>query len=102
VAFIGEGAFSMNKLTSVTIGNGVITIGVEAFSGNQLTGVTIPNNVIFIRDRAFQKNQLTSVTIGAHVKIESDSFSKEFFDFYNEQGQRAGTYTFSNGEWSVK
>jgi len=103
VTSIGRYAFKDNQLmTGVTIPNSVTSIGTAAFLGNRLTSVTIPNSVTSIGGFAFQLNQLTSVTIGANVKIESDSFSKEFFDFYNAQGQRAGTYTFSNGEWDVK
>jgi hypothetical protein len=54
-------------LTSVTIPNGVTTIGVNAFWGCGLTSVTIPNSVTTIGDSAFMYNQLTTVTIPDNV-----------------------------------
>jgi len=102
VTSIGRGVFANNRLTGITIPNGVTSIGDAAFANNQLTGVTIPNSVTSIGDAAFRNNQLTSITIGANVKIGNDSFSREFFDFYNAQEQRAGTYTYSNGKWSIE
>jgi len=101
VTSIGRGVFANNQLTSVTIPNSVTSIGDSAFANNQLTSVTIPGSVTSIGAWAFRNNQLTSITIGANVKIENDSISREFFDFYNTQEQRAGTYTYSNGKWSI-
>jgi hypothetical protein len=98
---IGDSAFYNNKLTSVTIPDSITSIGDSTFERNRLTSVTIPDSVTSIGKEAFRNNQLTSITIGAKVKIENDSFSREFFDFYNAQGQRAGTYTYSNHEWSI-
>lgn len=57
-------------MTSITIGNGVTTIGSDAFrfcSG--LTSVTIPNSVTDIGSYAFANcSSLTSVTIGNGIK----------------------------------
>ena len=70
VTSIGNGAFfECTGLTSVTIGNGVTSIGDYAFyycSG--LTSVTIPNSVTSIGEQAFYGcSGLTSVTIGNGV-----------------------------------
>jgi len=63
VVAIGYRAFYRDRLTSVTIPNGVTYIARRAFYRNQLTSVTIPNGVTYIGERAFSQNQLVSVTI---------------------------------------
>ena len=63
VTIIGNQAFVFNELTSVTIGNSVITIGDRAFDTNQLTSVTIPNSVTSIGNQAFTNNQLMELII---------------------------------------
>ena len=56
------------SITSVTIGNGVTSIGDCAFCNCGLTSVTIPNSVTSIGDWAFADcSGLTSVTIGNSV-----------------------------------
>lgn len=63
---MGEGIFySCEGLTSVTIPNGVTSIGQYAFGYcSSLTSVTIPNGVTSIGDEAFEQcTSLTSVTI---------------------------------------
>ena len=69
-------AFSgCSGLTSVTIGNGVTTIGDRAFFGcSGLTSVTIPDSVTTIDDYAFYNcSGLTSITLGKGItKIGRD------------------------------
>jgi hypothetical protein len=75
VTIIGDQAFAGNqKITSVTIPNGVTKIGKMAFfSCVSLASVTIPNSVTSIEDSAFENCQkLTSVTIPASVKRLGD------------------------------
>ena len=73
---IGDGAFSNNLLTSVTIPDSVTKIGDKAFESNQLTDVRIPNSVTVIGFHAFSNNRLTSVIIPDLVKIiYNDAFS---------------------------
>ena len=70
VTRIGSGAFSgCDSLTSVTIGNNVISVGEDAFkSCTGLTSVVIPDNVTIIGKDAFSDcTSLTSVTIGNGV-----------------------------------
>jgi hypothetical protein len=108
VTTIGQGAFNNNKLTSVVIPPGVTTIGKAAFSKNQLASVVIPPTVTNIGDLAFADNeQLTSITIGVDVKLsdvnvefwenKGPAFPKNFDDFYNRKGKKAGTYTWRKG-----
>ena len=67
ITSIGTFAFYNNKLTSVTIPNSVQTIGMGAFAGNQLGSVNIENGITSIEASAFASNQLTSVTIPPSV-----------------------------------
>jgi hypothetical protein len=73
----------------------------------------IPNSVTEIGTTAFYGSPLTSVTIGANVSLllESDAFlaklltpafGQSFSDFYDGNGKKAGTYTYSNGRWSYQ
>jgi len=63
VTNIAGRAFYRNRLLSVTIPNGVTYIGYRVFYRNRLISVTIPNSVTRIGNRAFYNNQLTNVTI---------------------------------------
>jgi tetratricopeptide (TPR) repeat protein len=79
VTSIGNAAFYGNRLTSVTIPGSVTSIGRSAFRDNRLTSVTITNGVTSIGDRAFAGNQLTSVTIGNSVTtIGRSAFSNNY------------------------
>jgi|GEM_PF-2901666 len=116
VTRIGWGAFMGNQLTSISIGSKVTGIGNWAFENNHLASVTIPDSVTSIGHGAFRRNQLASVTVGANVSLgwhwfqgemgehdgRSPSFPQGFDAFYQSQGRRAGTYTYSDGNWSVR
>ena len=76
VAAIGDYAFYYcDNLTSVSIGNSVITIGYAAFGGcTNLTSVVIPDSVTTIGDAAFGDcTNLTSVVIPDSVTTIGDS-----------------------------
>ena len=76
VTSIGDYAFYVNQLTSITIPNSVTTIGSFAFIQNQLTSVTIPNSVTTIGSYAFAYNQIDTVTMGNSVAtIGSQAFA---------------------------
>jgi uncharacterized protein (TIGR02145 family) len=64
VTSIGNSAFSNNQLNIVKFSNSVKSIGKNAFSGNQLTNLAIPKSVASIGDNAFANNQLKSVSLG--------------------------------------
>ena len=65
VTSIGDSAFSgCSGLMSVTIGSGVTTIGDSAFSNcYNLTSITIPDNVTTIGDNSFAFSGLTSINV---------------------------------------
>jgi hypothetical protein len=63
VTSIGDGAFANNRLTQVTVPNGVISIGAEAFANNPLTQVTIPGSVTYIGKDAFDGNPNISISL---------------------------------------
>ena len=69
VTSIGNSAFFMCPVTSITIPNSVTSIGNSAFAGCfGLTSVTIPNSVTSIENSAFQFcNGLTSIIISNNV-----------------------------------
>ena len=99
VAVIGNFAFSNNQLTSVAIGRGVTSIYGDAFRENKLESVTIPPGVTSIGRAAFAANPLTSVTIGSGVTVSDGNI---FDASYNANGRKAGTYLYSNGQWTIK
>jgi hypothetical protein len=109
VTSIEERAFADNQLTSVTIPGSVTSIGSQAFSGHIFTSVTIPNSVTSIGSSAFavELNSirlLQRITIPANVTLgvkdksykgAGYSFSSSFDKFYNRNGKKAGTYTYT-------
>ncbi|MDA7585854.1 leucine-rich repeat domain-containing protein, partial [Luminiphilus sp.] len=76
VTTIGDSAFFLKSLTSVTIGNSVTTIGDKAFADTGITSVTIGNSVTTIEFQAFSFNDLISLTLPDSVTtIEGNAFS---------------------------
>ena len=69
VRYIGDYAFSTCDLTDVKIPDNVIQIGEGAFIFNKLTSVSISNNITEISERAFESNQLKSVKIPDNVTV---------------------------------
>jgi hypothetical protein len=100
VSMIGNGAFMDKKLRSVIIPSSVTYISNAAFSGNQIESIIIPDSVRFIGYQAFSGSQLRSITIGSGVIVQADSFLADFAYYYNLYGQKAGTYLYTNRQWS--
>jgi len=74
VSSIGDNAFYNSGLTSITIPNSVTSIGSSAFeSCSSLTSITIPNGVTSIGDNAFYNSGLTSITIPNSVTCIGDN-----------------------------
>jgi hypothetical protein len=106
VTSISDGAFVDNQLTSVTIPDSVTSIGFEAFANNpSLTSITIGNGVGSLNENVFTGSlrNVTRISIGTNVNLRgsSDVVWSGFRGFYELNGNRAGTYTLSNGRWSA-
>lgn len=104
---VGHGAFNLNQIESLTIPNGVTELDSLSFSNNPLTTVVIPPS---LRDwginmRAFENvKTITTITLPANI-ISYDlweQFGNNLGVFYESQGRKAGTYTWSGRLWSVK
>ena len=78
VTAIGEGAFQgITALDSVTLPEGVASIGANAFAGSGLTSITLPNTLQTIGEGAFQNTvALTSATVPEGVtSIGANAFA---------------------------
>jgi hypothetical protein len=102
--------FRNENLVRIRVPDTVTYIRKEAFAGNPLSSVEIPDSVTFIGNRAFRSEQTTvsSVTLGANVMFgrddnrlgfnfdfDIDPFGNDFVSFYNKNGKKAGTYTYT-------
>jgi hypothetical protein len=98
--FDGVQSYYTPRLAGLTIiGDGVTIIGASAFYGQQLSSVTIPNSVTVIGREAFYNQmsiggKLSGVIIGANVRLGKNAIGRGFEQFYQNNGRRAGTYTY--------
>jgi hypothetical protein len=96
-------AFADNALTSIVIPDSVISIGDDAFARNKLRTAVIGKGVRHIGDVAFMGSPLRTITISKDVTLGKSAFEYDFPRFYNENGRKAGTYTFKkDGKWSME
>ena len=79
--FRNSNAFASNKLTEVTIGNSVETIGEAAFFKNKLKEVTIPYSVKKIERGAFTNNDQNLI-----VNIPDRNPDLEISDYAFDEG----------------
>lgn len=85
VTEIGDGVFSFESFTSVTIPNSVTKIGVDAFKYTDLTEVTIPESVTVLGDGAFSScGDLTDVTVPKHFDDETIKATFKYTPWYEE------------------
>lgn len=117
VITIGDEAFQNNAISTITIPNSVTSIGDRAFRDNKLHTVNIGSGVRRIGEEAFYKlrsdsadtNRITKIAIGSAVTMPGNAFRQSsayysgnsyykgdddsFWVFYNQNGQKAGTYS---------
>jgi hypothetical protein len=124
VTALADGAFENRGITSVTIPEGVTTIGDRAFANNHWTttrsdgvtehhglkSVTIPASVTYLGQEAFYSHWtttssysstihhwlVTEVRIGANVRLGKNAFGNGFEAFYASRGLQAGIYRQKN------
>jgi hypothetical protein len=109
---IGSEAFRNNRIHTLTGMENVVRIRERAFLNNTLHTVTIPENVRTIGEQAFWGNRIERLTLGANLNLTQNQFgfiehreietpeggvilnieNLTLLNFYNEAGQRAGTY----------
>jgi hypothetical protein len=102
ITVIGDNTFGANLLEAITIPDTVTSIGSRAFLSNNLTNIIIPDSVTTIGAEAFNINPLNIITMPANVGIGPSDYSpyrrdsyRAFENFYNNNGKKAGTYTYN-------
>jgi hypothetical protein len=103
ISILTEAEYSRMPKTAAT----VPVYGFSSGDPKHLTSLIIPSSVTSIGGSAFSSNSLTSVTIGANVWLDvgiNPSFNNWFGNFYNNNGKKAGMYTYnkSTEQWSFR
>lgn len=74
VTGIAGGAFeNIRSLKSVTVPDGIKTIGARAFEDAGLTSITLPDSVEFIREYAFAGTELSSIKLPKNLRMLGSS-----------------------------
>ena len=68
VISIGNNAFQNNQIVTLNLGTGLQIIGTSAFLNNKIATLIIPNNVRTIGQNAFKTNRLTEITLGSGLR----------------------------------
>ncbi|WP_299014383.1 leucine-rich repeat protein, partial [uncultured Polaribacter sp.] len=77
ITTIGDSAFANNNLTTLDLPTTLISIGDFAFNNNNITSIDFPNSVTSIGISAFQSNALNSVTLPNNLALINErSFSR--------------------------
>jgi len=92
------GIFEGKSLTSVLFPNSLHTIEMRAFANNKLTNVTLPDGV-YIGEAAFAGNPITRFTLGEGTSCSRGSLGTLTPYFYGND-KKPGEYTRNdNGVW---
>jgi hypothetical protein len=97
--YIGQMVFASNRLKNVVIQDKVTRIMNGAFIENNLTEIYIPDSVTRIDSGAFTDNPLVKIRIGANVDFSESAFEEAFYQFYRDNGSKAGTYVKNGDTW---
>ena len=94
---IGLIAFSKNKISKVTLNEGLKSLGNEAFRYNELTTVTIPSTVTSIGTNAFTNNSLKTIVNKTGKKFNW----KDIVNGTSAANFETGTINTSNGNITI-
>jgi hypothetical protein len=101
---IGTLAFQNSGLTDLTLGSGLESIGDYAFDGNTLAALFLPPRRVSIGEGAFADNPLKTIEIGNNVAISNDTalgtYGAGFRKHYIDEDARAGFYVYKNDTWT--
>lgn len=79
---IAENAFAGNKLTSVTLPEGVIACLPNAFANNEIVSVKLPRTIWWLETQSFAKNKITTVnfptTCDFQLEMHGMAFAQNF------------------------
>jgi hypothetical protein len=87
-------------LSAIDIPPSVRYIGAYAFKNNKLSHVTIPDGVK-VGEYAFIGNPLKTITVGRNAVITEWSLGESFYRCYVSLNRRPGAYVMSGGKWSL-
>ena len=73
---IGNFAFAINNITSLTLSEGLLSVGTAAFLGNKSLGTLyLPSTVMSISEYSFASSNITSIALGNKLsKIPTGAF----------------------------
>ncbi|MFC5676770.1 leucine-rich repeat domain-containing protein [Aeromicrobium endophyticum] len=92
VTTIADGVFEQQKLTGLSLGDHIESVGAYAFSENDLGPVVLPESVETIGEGAFFASRITALTLGGRIStIGRIAFSTNDFPSLSLRGSAAGT-----------
>jgi hypothetical protein len=92
VTTIADGVFEQQKLTGLSLGDHIESVGAYAFSENDLGPVVLPESVETIGEGAFFASRITALTLGGRIStIGRIAFATNDFPSLSLRGSAAGT-----------
>ena len=104
VRHIGDSSFEHQKITTLGLPDGLISIGYKAFYDHHIRDLVIPQTVKLIKSDAFYhicSDLFQTVTIPADTELGRNAIGEEFMEYYNMYGKQSGTYI-REGYWYKK
>ena len=98
VVEIGERAFYIKNIDSLTLGSNIEKIGAYAFTGNNITEVNFPDSLKEIGEYAFRDNNLSALSLNHITKVGEGSFLNNILSSLNlgDSLEEISSYAFKN------